>query len=433
MSLYGALYTGVAGLAANSRAMATTATNIANVNTVGYKSTKNEFSTLLASSASPGSSVNGGVKAIALSQVTQQGDLAQTNSSTDLAISGQGFFVVTNTPILNPNVSEFLYTRAGAFQKDENGFLRNAGGYFLQGWALDVNGNIPTNANDLTLVNLGQVTGTALPTTTAALRANLQSSTALTVGYVAGDMNAGTVTPQFETSIEIFDSQGGARPVRLAFIKSAANTWEYEVIYDGNVADIGGAGSNPIATGTMTFNTDGTVASPAPPLAITIPFAAASGLAAQTVDFDFGTPGLADGFTQFDTTSTLYGSTVNGTLFGGLTGVRVDEQGYVIALFNNGVETQLYKLPVATFVNADGLGQLNGNAYRSSVESGDATFKSADVGGAGSISNLSLEQSTVDMAREFSNMIVIQRAYTAASKIITTADEMLEELTRLKR
>lgn len=433
MSLYGALYTGVAGLSANSRAMATTSTNIANVNTVGYKTTKTEFSTLLASTAALGTHATGGVKAVALPQVTQQGDLAQTSSSTDLAISGQGFFVVTNTPIANPGVSELIYTRAGAFQKDANGFLRNAGGYYLQGWALDANGNIPTNANDMTLVSLGQVTGTALPTTTAALRANLQSSTAVTAGYAAGDMFAGTVSPQFETSIEIYDSQGGARPIRLAFVKTAANTWQYEIIYDGTAADIGGAGSNPIDSGTITFNTDGTVATPTPPTTVTIPFVAASGLSPQAIDFNFGSPGLADGFTQFDTTSTLYGSTVNGTLFGGLTGVRVDEQGYVIALFNNGVENRLYKLPVATFLNADGLGPLNGNAYRSTVESGGASFKNADVGGAGSISNLALEQSTVDMAKEFSNMIVIQRAYTAASKIITTADEMLEELTRLKR
>lgn len=433
MSLYGALYTGVAGLAANSRAMATTSTNIANVNTVGYKTTKNEFSTLLASTASLGTGANGGVKAVALPQVTAQGDLAQTTSSTDLAISGQGFFVVTNTAVQNPNVSELLYTRAGAFTKDANGNLKNAGGYYLQGWALDANGNIPTNANDMTLVSLGQVTGTALPTTTAALRANLQSSTAVTAGYTAGDLADGTISPQFETSIEFYDSQGGARPLRLAFVKTAANTWQYEVIYDGNAADIGGTTANPISTGSITFNTDGTVATPATPPTISVPFVATSGLSAQPIEINFGTPGQADGFTQFDTTSTLYSSDVNGTLFGGLTGVRVDEQGYVIALFNNGVEKRMYKLPVATFLNADGLGPLNGNSYRATVESGGASFKNADVGGAGSIANLALEQSTVDMAKEFSNMIVIQRAYTAASKIITTADEMLEELTRLKR
>jgi flagellar hook protein FlgE len=433
MSLYGALFTGVAGLAANSRAMATTSTNIANVNTVGYKTTKTEFSTLLATSPTSGASANGGVKAVAIAEISQSGDLAQTSASTDLAISGQGFFVVTDQPLANPSVNELSYTRAGAFTKDENGYLRNAGGYYLQGWALDINGDIPTNAADMTLVNLGQTSGTALPTTAVSLRANLQSSTTPVAAYTAGDMAAGTVSPQFETTIEIFDSQGAARPVRLAFVKSAANTWEYEIIYDGDPADIGGAANNPIATGQMTFNSDSTLLTPAPPVTVTIPFDPASGLLPQDIDFDFGTPDAADGFTQFDITSTHYGSTINGTLFGGLTGVRVDDDGYVIALFANGVEKNLYKLPVATFLNADGLTPLYGNAYRASVESGGVSLKNAGVGGAGIVKGQALEQSTVDLAKEFSNMIVIQRAYSAASKIITTADEMLDEVTRLKR
>ncbi len=433
MSLYGALFTGVAGLAANSRAMATTSTNIANVNTVGYKATKSEFSTLLSASAANQGYVTGGVKAVPIAKVTLQGDLAQTSSTTDLAISGQGFFVVSKQPTTNPTVSELLYTRAGAFTKDANGYLRNAAGYYLQGWELDTNGAIPTNANDLTLVNLGQVTGTAQATTNVALRANLQSTITAVGAYAAGDINAGTVSAQYETSIEVYDSQGSARPLRVAFVKTAANTWQYEVIYDGNVADIGGAASNPIATGTMTFNTDGTLATPLTDVTVTIPFVAASGLASQDIDFNFGTSGAADGFTQFDTTSTLYGSTINGTLFGGLVGVRVDEQGYVIAQFANGIERSLYKLPVATFLNADGLAAETGNAYSATVESGGVSFKNADVGGAGSIAGLALEQSNVDLAQEFSNMIVIQRAYSASAKIITTADEMLDEVTRLKR
>ena len=431
MSLYGALYTGVAGLAANSRAMANTSTNIANVNTVGYKSTRNEFSTLLSTTAV--GNYAGGVKNVSMPQISTQGNLLQTTSSTDLAISGQGFFVVTNSPTAHPSISEVNFTRAGAFQKDSSGYLRNASGYYLQGWALDANGNIPTNANDVSLVNLGQVNGTALPTSTAILRANLQSTAAVTPSYVPGDIATGAVPAQFETSIEIFDSQGSSRPLRLAFVKSAANTWEYETIYDGNPADIGGAGNNPIASGTMTFNTDGSIATPSGNVAITVPFAAASGLAPQTLDFNFGTAGKSDGFTQFDTTSTLYGSDINGTLYGGLSGVRVDENGFVIALFTNGIETSLYKLPMATFTNADGLGPLNGNAYRQSVESGPPSLKSASESGAGKISNQAVEQSTVDIAKEFSDMIVIQRAYSAASKIITTADEMLDELTRLKR
>lgn len=431
MSLYGSLYTGVAGLSANARAMSNTSTNIANVNTVGYKSTRNEFSTLLAS-ANAGS-YSGGIKNISMPQVSGQGDLLQTSSPTDLAITGQGFFVVTQTPLDSPSIDEVAYTRAGTFQKDSSGFLRNASGYYLQGWALDANGNIPTNANDLSIIDLGQVNGTAMPTSTVALRANLQSSATITTGYTAGDIANGTVDPQFETSMEFFDAQGGARPIRMAFVKTAANTWQYEMIYDGNLADIGGATSNPVASGTMTFNADGSLATPAAAVNVTIPFAPASGLTSQTLAFNLGTAGKADGFTQFDTTSTLYGRDINGTLYGGLSGVRVDDRGFVIAQFTNGIETPLYKLPIATFLNTDGLGPVNGNTYRHTVESGSPSLKSAEEGGAGKISSRAIEQSTVDIAKEFSDMIVIQRAYSAASKIISTTDEMLDELTRLKR
>jgi len=147
MSLFGALYTGVAGLAANSRAMANTSTNIANINTVGYKGTRNEFSTVLATTTI--GSYTGGVNNISMPQISSQGNLLQTSSPTDLAISGQGFFVVTPTPLDNPSITEVAYTRAGAFQKDSAGYLRNAAGYYLQGWALDANGNVPTNPNDV--------------------------------------------------------------------------------------------------------------------------------------------------------------------------------------------------------------------------------------------------------------------------------------------
>jgi flagellar hook protein FlgE len=431
MSLYGALYTGVAGLSANGRAMANTSTNIANVNTVGYKGSRNEFSSLLSSNGT--GAVTGGVQSISTPQISAQGNILQTSSTTDLAISGQGFFVVTQTPVSSPVLDEVMYTRSGSFQKDAQGYLRNSSGMYLQGWPLDASGNIPANRNNVELVNLGQVTGASLPTTTASLRANLKSSETIVTGYTAGDMAAGTVTPQFETAMEIFDTQGGSRPVRLAFVKTAANQWRYEVMYDGTAADIGGAGNNPIASGTMTFNTNGTIATPAANINVTVPFVAGSGLSPQTIAFNFGTAGQANGFTQFDTTSSLYGSTIDGTLFGGLSGVRVDEEGFVVAQFTNGIERNLYKLPIATFANADGLGTVTGNSYRQTTQSGSPSMKAADEAGAGKISSKAVEQSTVDIAEEFSDMIIIQRAYSAASKIITTADEMLDELTRLKR
>jgi flagellar hook protein FlgE len=420
-------------LDANIRALSNTSTNIANVNTVGYKETQNQFSTLLAENVGVGQFSSGGVKAIAVQRVSGQGEISQTTLSTDLAISGAGFFAVTSTPNPNPTVSQLMYTRAGDFQKNADGFLRNASGYYLQGWKLDANGNVPANPSDVEAVDLGQITGTAEATTTASLRINLQASATADAGYAAGDMTAGTATPQYQTGISVFDSQGGSQPLNLSFIKTGANTWSYEVTYEGDPANIGGAGNNPIATGDLTFNTDGTIATPASAVALTIPWDPASGLAAQTINVNLGTPGGADGLTQYDAVSTLYSSNANGALFGALTGVRVDGDGKVIAQFDNGIEKPIYQLPITTFLNPDGLRALDGNAYAQSVESGDVSFKQANQGGAGAVQSSALEQSTVDLAKEFSDMIVIQRAYSAASKIITTADEMLSELTQLKR
>lgn len=433
MSLYGALFTGVAGLNANSRALSVTSTNIANVNTVGYKASKTEFETLIASNTNTDDFSTGGVKGEPIRQISRQGDLQTTGTSTDLAISGAGFFAVTERPSANPAISEVLYTRAGSFVKDASGNLVNSAGYYLQGWKLDQNGAVPTNAADVTTVNMASISGTAEATTTASIRANLKSTQSLIGPYSPGNIFTGAVLPQFETSFEVYDAQGGAQPLRLAAVKQGANNWAYELIYDGPAASIGGSGNNPIATGTLTFNTDGTIATPAAAVNVTIPWAAASGLSPQTVAVNFGTAGQADGVTQYDTASTLYSTQVNGSLYGGLSGVRVDNDGYVIALFDNGVEKKVYKLPIATFTNPDGLIPLNGNAYRRSVESGDVALKEAKNGGAGNVASSSLEQSTVDLGKEFSDMIVIQRAYSAASKIIMTADEMLEELTRLKR
>lgn len=433
MSLYGALFTGVAGLNANSRALSITSTNIANVNTTGYKSSKTEFQTLIATNTEAGAFSTGGVTQESIRQIGLQGDIQSTASSTDMAVSGNGFFVVTETPLGSPAVSELLYTRAGSFLKDDEGYLRNAAGYYLQGWALDATGNVPANANDVTPINLSNVTGTAQATTLVTLRANLQSTETSTAGYAVGNLTSRAVTPDYETSFEFYDAQGGAQPMRLAFVKTGPNTWAYEAIYDGDPARIGGAGNNPVASGTMTFNTDGTLATPAAPVGITVPFVAASGLAPQTFNLNLGTAGVADGVTQFDTGSTTYTTSANGALFGALAGVRVDQDGFVIALFDNGVERQIYRLPLGMFPNVNGLAALDRNAYRRTVESGDVTLKQAKQGGAGIIASAALEQSTVDLAKEFSDMIVIQRAYSAASKIIMTADEMLEELTRLKR
>jgi flagellar hook protein FlgE len=430
MSLYGALLTGVSGLDANSRALAIASSNIANLNTTGYKSSTANFSTFLAATATPGEISPSSVHVSSVQQLTQQGLLTSTASSTDLALSGNGFFIVSDTPAGTTQ----MYTRAGSFSPDSIGRLKNGAGLYLEGWTLNPDGSMPANRSSIAPINLGTVNGTAEASANVTLKANMQASAPATAGYVVGQMTSGAVTPTFEQTINVYDSQGGSRPIQLSFLKTAADTWAYEVSYQGPAADIGGAGNNPVASGNLTFNADGTLASPAGGAkSFNIPWAAPTGLATQPVTVNFGTVGLADGVSQFDAPSVLASANVDGAPYGSVTKVSVNEDGYVSVLFDNGIEKRVFKIPVATFSNPNSLAGISGNAYQVTDASGAPTITEANTGGAGSIASDSLEASTVDLAKEFSNLITTQRAYSAATRIITTADQMLQELMQLKQ
>ena len=447
MSLYGALFTGISSLNANSQALSATSNNIANVNTVGYKTDQAQFSTLLTTLSNPTTFAAGGVTASRQQNVDQQGLIQASSASTDLAISGNGFFVSSRDANATGNSGQQLYTRAGAFRPDGGGFLRNTAGLYLMGWQLDANGNLPA-ARSLGTINLNNLTGTAQPTTQMNLQANLQASQAVGAAaatYVptvaATNMASGAVTADFERTFQVYDSQGGAQQMRLSFIKTAANTWGYEFIYDGNPANVSTGATSPIASGTVTFNTDGTLnqvtptggAATAGQIALTIPFSAASGLSSQPVTVNFGSSGQVAGMTQFDSSSTIVSAGVNGALFGGLTGVKISDDGTVLAIFDNGVQRKVYQIPVATFANQDGLISSNGNSYLPSQDSGPVSLVIAGTGGAGTVAGNALESSTVDLAKEFTDLITTQRAYSAATRIITTSDDMLQELMQIKR
>jgi flagellar hook protein FlgE len=431
MSLFGSLNIGVAGLAANGAALSATSSNIANVNTVGYKEATTNFSTFL-NSVGPSSGGAAGVTAVTGQDVTTQGLPITTTSPTDLAISGNGFFVVS--PTADSAVQE--YTRAGSFRPDANGFLVNSAGLYLRGWALDGQGNIPTNTGDLSLINISSVQGKAQATNNLGLQANLQSSAAIVSPYSAGDMAAGTVAPDFQRTINVYDSQGGSQPLTFSFVKTGANTWGYEVSYAGDAANMSSSG--PLYSGTMKFNTDGSLANadtaaatPSGTISMTIPWSATTGLAAQTISINLGTVGGTGGVTQYDSDSTLNASTADGKPFGTVTGVTVAKDGTLTAQFSNGLTQDIYRIPVATFANPNGLSQMSGNAYIATKASGAADINIADSGAAGGIASQSLEGSTVDLATEFTNLITTQRAYSASARIITTADQMLQQLEQL--
>ena len=181
-------------------------------------------------------------------------------------------------------------------------------------------------------------------------------------------MTSGAVTADFQRTINVYDSQGGSQPVTFSFAKTGANSWAYEASYAGNTANL--TATNPISTGTVTFNSDGTLANvngaatPTGILNLTIPWkTSTSGLAPQTVKFDLGTVGASTGLTQFNSASSLDSSVVDGSPFGNVTGVTVAKDGTVTAQFSNGLSQNVYKIPVATFTNPNGLAQMSGNAY----------------------------------------------------------------------
>jgi flagellar hook protein FlgE len=433
MSLYGALTIGVAGLSANSIALSATSSNIANVNTVGYKNQTVNFETFVNIPGLAGNS-SAGVSSSIGQDVTTQGLPTSTTSPTDLSISGNGFFVVgANASPTAPQE----YTRAGSFTPDENGNLKNVAGLYLLGWKLDSQGNIPTNTSSLSLINVSALAGKAQATANLGIQANLQSSAAAVGTYTVGQMTSGAVTPDFQRTINVYDSQGGSQPITFSFVKTGANTWAYEAAYSGPAGNISSA--NPIGTGTVTFNSDGTMknvngAAPASgSFSLTIPWAAATGLSSQTVNVNLGAVNGTSGLTQFDSASTLNGTSPDGSPFGSITGVQVAKDGTVTAQFSNGLSQSVYKIPVATFTNPDGLGQMSGDAYTATRQSGAANINLASTGSAGGIAAQTLEASTVDLATEFTNLITTQRAYSASARIVTTANQMLQELEQLKQ
>ncbi len=431
MSLYGALNIGVAGLAANAQALSATSANIANVNTVGYKTQNANFQTFLNVQGVVGSA-GAGVSSVISQDVKTQGLPTATSSPTDMSISGNGFFVVaTNTSA----AAQQQFTRAGSFTPDEAGNLKNSAGLYLLGYKLDSAGNVPTDTSALSLINISTLAGKAEATTTIGLQANLQASSTTAAAYTAGDMASGTVTPDFQRTINVYNSQGGTEPLNMSFVKTGANQWAYEASYAGDMTKV--TGTNPITSGTVTFNSDGSLANvdgAAPAsgsFSVTVPWAATTGLGSQTIAVSLGSVNGTSGLTQFDAASSLNGTAISGSPFGSVTGVTVAKDGTVSAQFSNGLTQNVYKVPVATFTNPDGLAQMNGNAYIATKGSGTANINLANSGGAGGIAAQSLEASTVDLATEFTNLITTQRAYSASARIVTTADQMLQLLEQL--
>ncbi|MBM3569479.1 MAG: flagellar hook protein FlgE [Alphaproteobacteria bacterium] len=470
MSLFGAMLSGVSALNGQTQALGAISDNISNVNTVGYRGTTTRFQSLVTASTTATRYTPGGVLSAPLALVDKQGLIQSSASPTDLALQGKGFMVVTNAA--SPaSTDERFFTRAGSFRPDAQGRLVNASGFFLQGWPINVTtGALPSDLSSFTqmqTVNINTINATSQATSSVAIQANLQSSTATNSSaatYVVGNIATGAVTADFKRGMQIYDSLGQSHTLTLGAIKSAtANTWNYEIFVEPGTDLLaashatGNATGRVVASGNLVFNSDGTIDTSTTDDAaittmndrtstaltvnattgifsgLTLVWGTSVGASNSTIGFNVGANATTSGLTQFDGASQLFGTTIDGTLYGTISGVTVASTGIVTARFDNGLTKNIYKIPIATFPNPSGLEGTSGNVYSSTANSGSVTIKQAGTGGAAEVAVSALEASTTDLAEEFSQMIVTQRAYTASTKIITTADEMLDELVRIKR
>jgi flagellar hook protein FlgE len=240
------------------------------------------------------------------------------------------------------------------------------------------------------------------------------------------------VTDSFSVTAQVFDSLGNAHDMNVTFTKSATNTWSWaasDPSLDGGATSSGSA----VGSGDIVFDTDGTplTFSPVAPTITLTGFTTGAGNA--TITLDLGTIAGTDGLTQFAGNFTISNIDQDGVRFGNYTGITISDQGIVTALFDNGQRQDIYQLPLGMFRNPNGLEQKTGNVYLETDRSGNFQLNLAGNGGAGDIAPGALESSTVDLAEEFTKMIITQRAYSANTKVITTADEMLDELIRVKR
>ncbi|KJE35884.1 hypothetical protein UF64_07210 [Thalassospira sp. HJ] len=426
MSLNSALNSAVLGLNAQSTSLSVISGNIANSETTGYKSSTTAFSSLV---TNPGSSTQGnsnGVTTTTLTNISTQGLIEADSSATSLAISGDGYFVVTDAS------GDTFYTRAGDFLADSEGNLVNSSGYYLMGYALDEDGNpasgtVPTSTAALTTINLENLTGTAEATTETSIVANLPA-----------DADVGD---DFSVDVEIFDSLGTSHTVTYTYTKTAANEWEVDysdpVLTSDGTTVTGTSSGGPL---TITFNSDGELESIEDSGGTDVTDSATltitgwtTGASDSSIVTDFGTAGASDGLQQYasdeeDGDMTLYSVDQDGSNYSEIAEINISDDGVVSVTYENGVSEPVYQVVLADFTNADGLTAYSDTVYRESNTSGSYVLKTPGDGGTGTISSYSLESSTVDSTTEFSRMIVAQQAYSAAAQVISTTSDMYDTL-----
>lgn len=432
MTISSSLNAGVAGLQANATRLASVSDNIANSSTFGYKRVLTDFNSLVLTEGGSPTYSAGGVRATSQPLISEDGALVSTTNATDLAVRGRGFLPVTSKSSFSANAEnpEMLLSTTGSFRLDANGFLASDTGLMLMGWPASQDGTIPTYPRD---TNDGlQPIQFALnlngdPTTKVDMSLNLPATE--TAADASGDSQV--------LSIEYFDNLGTSKSIQMEFMPTiqptgTSNQWtvimrdsaqddavvaEYVIQFDDS-RDLGGTIAS-VAT---------TTGNPYNPTAGTMIIDAESG----PIEFNIGAVGSSFGLSQLSDSFAPIALTKDGSPVGNMAAVEVDENGYVNAIYDNGLRNTIYQIPLIDLPNAEGLVSLDGQTYGTSTRSGAFFLWDAGDGPTGDIKSYAREESTTDVATELTTMIRTQRAYSSNAKVIQTVDEMLQETTNIK-
>ncbi|MFD2091926.1 flagellar hook protein FlgE [Blastococcus deserti] len=411
------MFSAISGLRAHQTKMDVTGNNIANVNTVGFKGSQTVFqdtlSQVIRAGGAPAADRGGtnpaqvglGVKVAAITTNWTQGATQSTGRSTDFMIEGDGFFVTRGTG------GEQLFTRAGSFDFDGAGKLVTPDGSILQGWMADENGVVNPNGpiGDLS-VPYGQIV----------------APSASTSGVIDGNLPSDApIGAPLQTGITMFDSQGVEQKIFYNLTRTAANTWDVTIEHATQ-------GVLQTVTG-VTFDDAGNLLNPAAPGLLpsfnpnTVVPAGRFPSWNNAVQIDIS------GLTQYGGSNTLGAPTQDGYALGSLQSFQLGADGTIMGVYSNELRQPIGRLALASFNNPGGLEKAGNSSFRVGVNSGVAQVGTAGVGGRGSLMSGALEMSNVDLAEEFTGLIVAQRGFQANSRVITSSDEILQDLVNLKR
>ncbi len=440
MSLFGAMNSAISGLNAQSNAFGNISDNVANSQTVGFKRTDTNFVDYLTTSNKT-TNAPGAVVARPSYINNIQGAITQTDNPLGLAIAGQGFFAVSqqtgdvnNVPTFNP---QQFYTRAGDFQLNKTGYLVNSAGQFLNGWSVNASTGV-VNTNTLAPIQVTQTVYNPVATSDVTLAANLPATPAT---------GTATAASPISSVIDVYDALGTVHPVTLNWVQNAQDDWTVSVNVPDDISTanrgsanvtFGAHSGNPVPEGTVgdIAGTTGSVTSTGYSAgnAATLSFTTDFGSGAQAIRLNIGTYGQTDGVTQYAGTDyNLRGLTQNGVPPGSFAGVTTEANGNIIVNYDNGQTRTIAQVPLITFNNPNGLQRQNGQSFTATLDSGTPLAEAASTNGAGNLVTGSVEGSNVDIATEFSKLIVAQQAYTASAKMVTTAQAMLQTTINMKQ